>query len=86
MVARVLAGACGVALAAMFGSGAVQHAALPERPVVLRMSVPLPVAGERGYASFSMHIGGRDVRFAATWSGGEEHRRLAVVLASEGED
>jgi hypothetical protein len=102
MVARVLAGACGVALAASLGSGAVEQAMLParlidskgesagvlsaRRPVVLKMSVPLPLAGDPGYASFSTRLGGRDLHFAATWSGGEGHRRLAVVLASRGED
>jgi hypothetical protein len=93
MVARVLAGACGLALAASLGSGAAEQAGFlahdastPARPVVLKMSVPLPVSGDAGYASFSTRLGGRALHFAATWSGGDEHRRLAVVLASRGEE
>lgn len=98
MVARVLAGACGLALAASLGSGAVGQTGflghdsgtpaglIDSKPVVLKMSVPLPLAGDAGYASFSTHLGGRDLHFAATWSGGDEHRRLAVVLASRGEE
>lgn len=86
MVARVVAGACVVALAAVSGSERANAVFVPERPVVVRMSLPLPVGGDRGYASFATTLGGAHVRFAATWSGGDEHRRLAVVLASGGEE
>jgi hypothetical protein len=86
MVARVIAGACVVALAAVSGSRGADAVVAPERPVVVRMSVPLPVEGEQGHASFSASLGRTYVRFAATWSGGEAHRRLQVVLASGPED
>ena len=88
MVARVVAGACVVALAAVSGSGAADAVIAPECPLVMRMSVPLPVEGEAGHASFSASLGGTHLRFAAIWSGGDAHphRRLAVVLATGRED
>jgi hypothetical protein len=86
MEAKLVAGACLVALAAMSGPALSRRMAScgsdVEHAIVLRMSVPLPFGGARGYTSFSSSLGQSRWTFAATWSGGTEHRRLAVVLAS----
>jgi hypothetical protein len=81
MKAKLVAGAC-LVLAALSGTMASRGSAEVEHAIVLRMSVPLPFGGARGYTSFSSSLGQSRWTFAATWSGGSEHRRLAVVLAS----
>jgi len=86
MEAKLVAGACVLALAAISGTAASRGTEEIAHAVVLRMSVPLPFGGERGYTSFSSSFGQTRWMFAATWSGGTEHQRLAVVLASDPED
>jgi hypothetical protein len=81
MEGKLVAGACLLALA-LSGTMASRATDEVEHAVVLRMSVPLPFGGARGYTSFSSSLGQSRWTFAATWSGGTEHRRLAVVLAS----
>ena len=86
MVAKLVAGACVVALAAISSQGASRSARGPSTPVVLRASMPLPFASDHGYASFSSSLGRTQLRFAAIWSPGKEHGRLAVMVASEPDD
>jgi hypothetical protein len=83
MEGKLVAGACVLALAAFSGTIATRGTEEIAHAVVVRMSVPLPFDGERGHASFSSSLGRTRWMFAATWSGGAEHRRLAVVLASD---
>jgi hypothetical protein len=82
MEAKFVAGACLLALAAISARAASSGTDEVDHAIVLRMSVPLPFGGTRGYTSFSSSLGQSHWSFAATWSGGTEHRRLAVVLAS----
>ena len=83
METKLLAGACVLALVAMSGAVASRGTEEAEHAVVLRMSLPLPFGGERGYTSLSSSFGQTRWMFAATWSGGSEHQRLALVLASD---
>jgi hypothetical protein len=83
MVAKLVTGACVVALAAISGSHAARETEDVAHPVVVRLSVPLPGCAERGRASFVSTFAHRRFSFAAVWSGEEERARLFVALAPE---
>jgi hypothetical protein len=83
MVAKVVAGACLVTLAALSDSGSVGERA---HPVVVRASMPLPFSSELGHASFSATVGRTHLRFATIWSPEKDHTRLAVMFVSEPEE
>jgi len=86
MVAKLVAGACIVALAAGSQFALFHAEQVVGRPLVMRASVPLPFGGEHGYASLSSSWGSTRWRFAATWTGGKERERLSLLLAAEPEE
>ena len=69
MLAKLIAGASVVALAAVSQASESVAPSDAAHPVVVRLSVPLPAGDERGYVSVSSSVGHTRVRFALIWSG-----------------
>jgi len=83
MVTKVVACACFAALAALASVSEAQAPQSAPHPLVVRVSIPLPAGEHHGHASFETSLGETRWRVAATCSGGKEHGRLALVLASD---
>jgi hypothetical protein len=92
MVTKIVAGACLAAFAALATtsepSSEGETARANARPVVVRVSLPLPAGAEPGSASFSATLGATRWHVAATAHGGkgragEKRSRFVLLLASE---